>query len=115
MLSEHGTMRPGLLRLQNLPCARDGVSPETCVSLVAMLSEVSSLVIRTSSGLRPNLVSDFLSHVLYTMLILIYSHDYPETHSEALIAHHLHQPLPSIILLSSHVLWPTRHLQDTTL
>jgi hypothetical protein len=41
-------------------------------------------------------------------------YDYPATHFEALITH-LYQPLPSIILLSSHVLWPTHHLQDTTL
>jgi len=32
-LSAHGTRRPGLLRSQNLPCACDGVSPESCVSL----------------------------------------------------------------------------------
>jgi len=34
-LSAHGTKRPALLRSQNLPCACDGVSPESCVSLGA--------------------------------------------------------------------------------
>jgi len=35
-LSTHGTRRPALLRPQNLPCACDGVSPESCVSLDAV-------------------------------------------------------------------------------
>jgi len=69
-LSAHGTRRPGLLRPQNLPCACDGVSPESCVSLGAMPCEASSLGICTSSGVRPNLVSDCLRHVfIHTMLI----------------------------------------------
>jgi len=62
-LSAHGTRRPGLLRPQNLPCACDGVSPEFCVSLGAMPCEASSLGICMSSGVRPNLVSQFLPHV----------------------------------------------------
>ena len=72
-LSTHGTM-PGLLRPQNLACAHDGVSPGPCMSLGRMRSEVSSLVICTSSGLGPNLVGDFLRSVfIQTLLIPVYS------------------------------------------
>ena len=72
-LSTHGTM-PSLLRPQNLACAHDGVSPGPCMSLGEMRSEVSSLVICTSSGLRPNLVGDFLRSVfIQTLLIPVYS------------------------------------------
>jgi len=56
-----------------MPCACDGVSPESCVSLEAMSCEDSSLGICTSSGVRPNLVNDFLRHVfIHTMLIPVY-------------------------------------------
>jgi len=73
-LSTHGTRRPALLRPQNLPCACDGVSRESCVSLVAMLCEASSLGTCTWSGVRPNFVSDFLHHVfIFTMLIPVSS------------------------------------------
>ena len=73
--AEHnGTRRPALLRPQNLPCACDGVSPESCVSLVAMPCEASSLGTCMSSGVRPNFVSDFLRYVfVFTMLIPVSS------------------------------------------
>ena len=37
MLSTHGTMRPGLLGPQDLPSARDGVSPKSFMFLGATL------------------------------------------------------------------------------
>jgi len=65
MLSAHGTRGPALLHPQNLPCACDGVSHESCVSLGAMPCEASSLGTHTLSAVRLNLVSDFLCHILY--------------------------------------------------
>jgi hypothetical protein len=82
----HETKRPALLCPQNLPCVRDGVSPESCVSLESFLRP--PLVTCTSSGVRPNLVSDILRHIfIHTMLIpvSILVQGYPANHFEALI------------------------------
>jgi len=73
-LSVHGTRRPALLRLQNLPCACDGVSPGSCASLGAMPCEAFPLGICTSSGVKPNSVSDFLPCIfIRKMLIPVHS------------------------------------------
>jgi len=88
MLSAHGTRKPALLCPQNLPCACDGVLPEYCISLVPMLCEAFSLGIYMSSGVRLNLVSDFLPHIfLYTVLIPVHS--------------------PRLFFLFLHILHPT--------
>ena len=82
-LSAHCTMRSALLCPQNLRCACDRVSLESCVSLGAMLSGASSLGICTSSGVRPNLVSNRLRHVfifIHIMLIPIIVQYHPATH-----------------------------------
>jgi hypothetical protein len=72
-LGAHGTKSPTLLRPQNLLCACDEVSPESCLSLGAMSFEVS-VVVCTSSGVMPNSVSHFLREVfIYEMLIPVYS------------------------------------------
>ena len=76
-LSAHCTMRSALLCPQNLRCACDRVSLESCVSLGAMLSEASSLGICTSSGVRPNLVSNRLRHVFIFIHIMLISDHSP--------------------------------------